>query len=86
VTDGVQIMYVSVRTGEIVLNTDQHNFHDQGAHDHDQFKRNNRGIDDDRDLNPDLDALRQNSLRQIMMRHTMIEEGAGWRRSRRGGA
>lgn len=60
----------------IMLNTDQHNPTVKKRMTVDDFVRNNRGIDDERDLaRPFLEDLYARIRgRQIMMRHTMIEE------------
>lgn len=59
----------------IMLNTDQHNPTVKRRMTGDDFVRNNRGIDDERDLPREFleDLYTRIKTRQIMMRHTMIE-------------
>jgi brefeldin A-inhibited guanine nucleotide-exchange protein len=70
----VQTAYV-LAYSVIMLNTDQHNATVKKRMTADDFVRNNRGIDDERDLpRPFLEELYNRiRSRQIMMRHTMIE-------------
>lgn len=59
----------------IMLNTDQHNPTIKKRMSADDFVRNNRGIDDGRDIPREFleDLYNRIRSRQIMMRHTMIE-------------
>lgn len=71
---GVQTAYV-LSYSVIMLNTDQHNPTVKKRMTADDFVRNNRGIDDERDLPREFleDLYARIRGRQIMMRHTMIE-------------
>lgn len=59
----------------IMLNTDQHNPTIKKRMSMEDFVKNNRGIDDGRDLNREFleDLYNRIKTRQIMMRHTMME-------------
>lgn len=71
----VQTAYV-LSYSVIMLNTDQHNPTIKKRMSADDFIRNNRGIDDGRDIPREFleDLYTRIRTRQIMMRHTMIEE------------
>jgi hypothetical protein len=72
--DAVQTAYV-LSYSVIMLNTDQHNPTVKRRMTVDDFVRNNRGIDDERDLPREFleELYTRIKTRQIMMRHTMIE-------------
>lgn len=70
----VQTAYV-LSYSVIMLNTDQHNPTIKKRMSADDFVRNNRGIDDGRDIPREFleDLYTRIRGHQIMMRHTMIE-------------